>query len=101
VLHWQYALLLVAACTKGNDKKTPAVPPRAESASAQPGKPSPPGAPVAIATRWLDAVRDADLETLSSSTLVPFELNDENGRCGPHQMASSSEQLRRVLSTCC
>jgi hypothetical protein len=90
-------LLLALACAKREAGGSPSIQHQAESTSTAPEKLPAPSDPIAVGTRWLDALRDADQQLLASSTLYPFELHDEGGTCEPHQQASSREQLELVL----
>lgn len=71
--------------------------PPAELVSAQPAKARSPTDDVAIATRWLEALRDGDKSELDASTRYPFELHDASGNC-TEQTAARPEQLSPVLA---
>jgi hypothetical protein len=90
-------LLLALACAKHEAGGSTSIQPQAESALTAPAEPPAPSDPIAVGTRWLDALRDADQQLLASSTLYPFELHDDGGTCEPRQMASSPDQLEPVL----
>jgi hypothetical protein len=95
-MRWGW-LLLALACAKHEAGGSTSIQPHPESASTPPEKPPLPIDPIAVGTRWLDALRDADQQLLASSTLYPFELHDDGGTCEPHQKALSPEQLELVL----
>jgi hypothetical protein len=95
-MRWGW-LSLVLACAKHEAAGSTSIQPQAESASTAPAKPPVPSDPVAVGTRWLEALRDGDQALLASFTLFPFELHDDAGSCEPHQKASSPEQLELVL----
>ena len=95
---WRWLLLLAVACAERDEKNAATVQPHPEVAAPRPETSPAPSDPVAIATRWLHALRDADQALLAAHTLYPFDLHDQNGSCKPHQTASNPEELRTVLS---
>jgi hypothetical protein len=91
-------LLSVTACARTDGDDTKPVRPTAEVVAARPDVPAPQLTPVAVATRWLDALRDEDQNALASYTRYPFELHDDADKCTAQATASSSEQLGGVLN---
>lgn len=91
-------LLLVAVACKtreGGDGTPPQI--QAEVAIAQAERSKVSLEPVAVATVWLEALRDGADGILQSHTRFPFELHDETGRCAG-QTAAGAEQLSSLLA---
>ena len=55
--------------------------PEAEPALAQPLPEPTPAEDVAVATRWLETLRDGDLKELATLTRYPFQLHEHDGSC--------------------
>lgn len=93
-------LVAMLACRRETADRSPTSvepQPQAEVTSAPPAKGPSSSDDVAIATRWVEALRDADQPGLSASTVYPFELHDASSTC-KEQTASSPEQLSTVLA---
>jgi hypothetical protein len=90
-------LLVALACARRDGADGNAGRIQAEVVSAQPVKTPNPAAAVAIATRWLAALRDGDPRELEAHTRYPFEIHDEGGNCRD-QTAANPERLSDVLA---
>jgi hypothetical protein len=65
--------------------------------AAQPAEPPAPTGDVAIATRWVAALRQGDPVELQAATRYPFEIHDSTGGCPSGQTTSRPEDLAFVL----
>lgn len=89
--------LLIAALTCCRTETVEPVKPEAEPALAQPLPQPAPADDVAVATRWLETLRDRDLTELAALTRYPFELHEQDGSCAA-QTAPSSEALPSAVA---
>lgn len=94
-----WLLLLALGCARRDsaDGNTVPIRPEAEIAAAQPPTTPSPIDDVAIATRWLDALREGNQGELTAYVRFPFEIHDDGGFC-KNQTASAAEQLPAVLA---
>jgi hypothetical protein len=95
----KWLLLLALACTRRDtaDGNAVSLQPEADVPAAQPARPPNPADDVAIATQWLDALRDGKQRELVAFTRYPFEVHDDGGSC-KDQTAAGPEQLATVLA---
>lgn len=68
-----------------------------EIAAAQPVQELTPLDDVAVATRWLEALLDADQKEMARLTRYPFEFHDQNGSC-TDQTAPNPEALPTAVA---
>jgi hypothetical protein len=95
----RWLLLVALACTRRDTADGHAVPVQSEAqvAAAQPARMPSSTEDVAVATRWLDALRDGDQRELAARTRFPFEIHDEGGSC-KDQTAPSAQEMAAVVA---
>lgn len=95
--HYALLVLVAIACDRRETTDGHAASASAEPAAAQPATEAAPADDVAMATRWLEALRNGDQTELAALARYPFEIHDKGGKC-KDQIASGPEQLPTVLS---
>jgi hypothetical protein len=101
VSRWNWLLLLAGlSCTRRDvaEGQERPVQPQAEVSAAQPVQPRQPTGDVAVATRWVEALREGDPVELQASTHYPFEIHDSSGGCPARQTTARPEDLAFVLT---